>query len=96
MKRSGPFLALHTDFPDPSFVQTPEGKWYAFGTEGNGKRFQVAESDDFNSWTLLNVEALPNVAAWEEDAQHFAPDVIRRVSYSLDFGHENTKQLPRC
>ncbi|KAJ5240476.1 uncharacterized protein N7469_002067 [Penicillium citrinum] len=74
----GSKLALDNDFPDPSFVNVPGGKWYAFGTEGNGKRVQVAESDDFASWKLLNIEGLPNVAAWEEDAMHFAPDVIRR------------------
>lgn len=80
MKRSGSQLALDTDFPDPSFVNTPDGKWYAYGTEGNGKRVQIAESDDFTNWKLLDIEGLPKVAAWEEDAQHFAPDVIRRVS----------------
>lgn len=80
IKSSGSWLALDTDFPDPSFVHTPENKWYAFGTEGNGKRIQVAESDDFTTWTRLDIEGLPNVAAWEEDFAHFAPDVIQRVS----------------
>lgn len=80
LKRSGSKLALDNDFPDPSFINVPGGKWYAFGTEGNGKRVQVAESDDFTSWALLDIEGLPKVAAWEEDAMHFAPDVIRRVN----------------
>lgn len=91
MKRSGSWLALDTDFPDPSFVHTPENKWYAFGTEGNGKRIQVAESDDFTTWTRLDIEGLPNVAAWEDDSAHYAPDVIQRVSSNhLFHGIENS------
>ncbi|KAJ5085173.1 hypothetical protein N7532_009944 [Penicillium argentinense] len=77
-KRSGSYLALDTDFPDPGFIGTLDGKWYAFGTQGNGKRVQIAESNDFTTWSLLDTEGLPTVGAWEEDALHYAPDVIQR------------------
>lgn len=76
----GPWLALDTDFPDPSFVKGNDGLWYAFGTNGNGKRVQVATSPDFYSWTLLDKEALPTLAGWETSVDHWAPDVIQRVS----------------
>ncbi|RHZ60464.1 glycoside hydrolase family 43 protein [Aspergillus thermomutatus] len=74
----GPWMAINSDFPDPSFVQSADGAWYAFGTNGNGKRVQVARSADFSSWTLLDKEALPALAGWETEIDHWAPDVIRR------------------
>ncbi|KAL1964802.1 hypothetical protein VTN77DRAFT_6304 [Rasamsonia byssochlamydoides] len=77
-KRAGPQLAINADFPDPSFVQHTDGTWYAFGTNGNGKHIQVATSPDFHTWTLLDVDALPTLAGWETDVDHWAPDVIRR------------------
>lgn len=76
-------LALDTDFPDPSFIQHTDGTWYAFGTNGNGHRIQVANSTDFMNWTLLNIEALPNLSSWENEPDHWAPDVFRRVSLPL-------------
>lgn len=78
----GAVLAIDSDFPDPSFVQAADGTWYAFGTNGNGKRVQVASSVDFKSWTLLDKEALPTLASWETEIDHWAPDVIRRVILS--------------
>ena len=79
-KRSGPWKILDTNFPDPSFVQAVNGSWYAFGTNGNGKHVQVARSDDFQTWTLLDVDALPTLAGWETEVDHWAPDVVMRVS----------------
>ncbi|KAL2817311.1 glycoside hydrolase family 43 protein [Aspergillus granulosus] len=73
-----PWLAIDSDFPDPSFLQAPDGSWYAFGTNGNNRRVQVAVSSDFHSWTLTDVEALPTLAPWETAIDHWAPDVIRR------------------
>ncbi|KAJ9487300.1 hypothetical protein VN97_g6019, partial [Penicillium thymicola] len=71
-------LALNTNFPDPSFIRAADNRWYAFGTNGNGKRVQVAVSDDFNTWTLLDVEALPTLSTWETENDHWAPDVVMR------------------
>lgn len=79
-RAQGPWLALDTNFPDPSFVQHDDGKWYAFGTNGNGKRVQVATSSDFKTWNLLDKEVLPTLAGWETEVDHWAPDVIRRVT----------------
>lgn len=78
----GAVLAIDSDFPDPTLVQATDGTWYAFGTNGNGKRVQVASSVDFKSWTLLDKEALPTLANWETEIDHWAPDVIRRVIFS--------------
>lgn len=79
-KRSQSRLAIDADFPDPAFIQVPDGSWYAFGSNGNGKRIQVAQSLDFITWTLLDAEALPTTAGWETEVDHWAPDVIMRVS----------------
>lgn len=84
---------MNTDFPDPSFMKAADNKWYAFGTNGNGKRIQVARSDDFNKWTLLDVEALPTLAPWETAIDHWAPDVVMRVSpFSFRYKKNNLNQ----
>ena len=83
IQKRAPRLGLHSDFPDPSVVQGDDGTWYAFGTNGNGKRIQVATSKDFQSWTILDKEVLPTLSSWETEVDHWAPDVIRRVSFSL-------------
>jgi hypothetical protein len=86
-RAKGAWMSLHTDFPDPSFMKAADGKWYAFGTNGNGKRVQVAVSDDFNKWTLLDIEALPTLAGWETEKDHWAPDVVMRVSHLRIFSN---------
>lgn len=85
IQKRAPRLALHSDFPDPSIVQGDDGTWFAFGTNGNGKTIQVASSTDFQSWTLLDKEVLPTLSSWETDKDHWAPDVVRRVSPSFFF-----------
>ncbi|KAJ5591977.1 uncharacterized protein N7459_002346 [Penicillium hispanicum] len=77
-RAKGPWMGLNTNFPDPSFLKAADGKWYAFGTNGNGKRIQVASSEDFHAWKLLDIEALPTLSTWETDKDHWAPDVILR------------------
>ncbi|KAJ5274054.1 hypothetical protein N7478_009179 [Penicillium angulare] len=71
-------MGLSTDFPDPTFLKAADGKWYAFGSNGNDKRIQVAKSTDFNTWTLLNIDALTTLSTWETDKDHWAPSVILR------------------
>ncbi|OJJ97720.1 glycoside hydrolase family 43 protein [Aspergillus aculeatus ATCC 16872] len=77
-RSAGPWLAIDSDFPDPGFVQGDDGAWYAFGTNGNGRTVQVATSPDFESWTLLDKEAMPTLAGWETAVDHWAPDVVQR------------------
>lgn len=87
----GPRMAINADFPDPGFVKGHDGLWYAFGTNGNGKRVQVATSPDFKTWTLLDREALPTLAGWETEVDHWAPDVIQRVCYLYYFAQSGRK-----
>lgn len=58
-RANGSWLGLDTEFPDPSFLHAADNRWYAFGSNGNGKRVQVATSADFTTWKLLDIEALP-------------------------------------
>ena len=94
-KRAGPRLVINEDFADPSFVQHTDGSWYAFATNGNGKRVQVAHSPDFQSWTVLDVEALQTLSGWETDYNHWAPDVVRRVR-SLEEEEKNISTETDC
>ncbi|KAJ5081213.1 hypothetical protein N7456_013451 [Penicillium angulare] len=71
-------MGLNTDFPDPTFLKAADGDWYAYGSNGNDKRIQVAKSTDFKTWTLLNIETLTTLSTWETDKDHWAPSVILR------------------
>ncbi|GKZ79707.1 hypothetical protein AnigIFM56816_003913 [Aspergillus niger] len=95
IRATGPWLALDTDFPDPGFVQADDGTWYAFGTNGNNRTVQVAKSADFKTWTLLDKEALPTLAGWETQIDHWAPDVVRRNDgkYVLYYSGEAQQML---
>jgi hypothetical protein len=42
---------------------------------------QVASSMDFETWDLLDIEALATLSLWETDINHWAPDVVRRVRF---------------
>ncbi|KAJ5698740.1 hypothetical protein N7462_000745 [Penicillium macrosclerotiorum] len=95
-RAKGPWEGLNTDFPDPSFMKAADGKWYAFGTNGNGKHIQVAVSQDFSTWTLLDVDALPTVSSWETENDHWAPDVIMRddKKYVMYYSGESKTHAP--
>ncbi|KAL9058258.1 MAG: hypothetical protein Q9162_001857 [Coniocarpon cinnabarinum] len=79
VKRSeaGPKLG-GMNFPDPTVFH--EGNtWYAFATDGNGKRVQMASSTDFNTWTYIDRDAMPTVGGWVNaaSAQVWAPSVVK-------------------
>ncbi|KAI0398469.1 glycoside hydrolase family 43 protein [Xylariaceae sp. FL0594] len=70
---SGP--RLDVDFPDPSIIYG-DGSWKAYATSSNGKRIPVATSSDKSSWTLTDVDALPDPGSWVDTNDGiWAPDV---------------------
>jgi len=77
-KRSVSDAVITDNFPDPALIEV-DGVWYAFATNGLGKKIPTASSSDFNSWSILDSDALPTVGAWSNGANVWAPDVIRRV-----------------
>lgn len=75
----GPVLAIDSDFPDPAVLQTSDGRYFAFATQGSvaGTMYniQVARSDDLLHWTRLG-DALPVKPVWASATQDFwAPHV---------------------
>lgn len=81
-----PTRATDGDFADPCVVQTDDG-WYAFATGIEGINIQVAHSDDFSSWQVLDGhDAMPGpFPSWVGGAPGtWAPDMLRRVGSSID------------
>ncbi|KAI9710998.1 MAG: hypothetical protein M1820_002436 [Bogoriella megaspora] len=75
------------DFPDPSLIQV-DNTWYSFATCGNGYKTQIATSEDFSTWSLMqHHDALPAVGAWvsKDKGMGFpvAPDVQRMADGSF-------------
>ncbi|TKA28961.1 hypothetical protein B0A50_03373 [Salinomyces thailandicus] len=74
------------NFPDPCIVQYGS-YWYAFATRtvGSGIHIQVAQSSDFDSWSLVydddgsQKDALPDLPPWVDSSSPntWAPDVIQ-------------------
>jgi hypothetical protein len=84
IEENKPIWAIH-DFPDPGLLEH-NGTWYAFGTnpykhDPNSIHIPVATSTNFVNWTLhKDWDAMPTVGNWERKVDHWAPDVIQRVS----------------
>lgn len=73
--------------PDPAIIKS-NGRWYAFATRtlGPGAHIQVAESQDFNTWSFVPgpegsefFDALPDLPDWVDEkasntvrSSHFA------------------------
>lgn len=55
-----------------------DGQWYAFGTNGNGYKIQVARAPaPEGPWTVLGQDALPDSGGWTNQLDNWAPDVKR-------------------
>jgi GH43 family beta-xylosidase len=68
------------DFPDPTVIVAPDGKYYAYGTQGGfdgkGAHIQVASYDDGVRWQWLG-DALPAKPQWASRSPYFwAPHVL--------------------
>jgi hypothetical protein len=83
--KNKPVYAIH-NFPDPGLLHH-NGTWYAFGTnphkhDPQSIHIPVATSTDFVNWTLHEgYDAMPTLGDWEVAQNHWAPDVIERVSF---------------
>jgi hypothetical protein len=89
-----PVYAIH-NFPDPGLLNH-NGTWYAYGTNPHKHdplsiHVPVATSTDFVNWTLHEgYDAMPTLGDWEVAVNHWAPDVIQRVS---SFHYRNDQRL---
>lgn len=72
--------AIEKNSADPSYIGA-DGKYYAFSTQARGHHVPVAASDDFETWTLRNYDALPHVGGWSTGKAVWAPHVVRLVCF---------------
>ena len=82
---SGPQLVIKDNFPDPSFIER-NGAYFAFSTQNGKANVPVAFSQDFQSWELTALDAMPDMPAWAS-GDFWAPDVTKIVSGK--YGHKH-------
>lgn len=84
---SGPVIA--PNFPDPGLIKV-NNVWYAFATRTKGTTIhvQIAKSNDFNSWQIVNnadgsqKDALPQLPGWvnQTNWNTWGPSIAQLVS----------------
>jgi arabinan endo-1,5-alpha-L-arabinosidase len=72
---------VDADFPDPTVIRAPDGRYYAYATQtqrgGHWVNIQLATSSDLVHWQLVG-DALPSKPGWASRTQDFwAPHVSR-------------------
>lgn len=88
---------FNADFPDP-FVLEAGGKYYAYATNGNGRRIQVAVSDDLITWALIK-DAMPSAAKWatSQTGLTWAPEVMKiNEMYMLYYTSRDIDSNKQC
>jgi beta-xylosidase len=85
----GPVITAN--FPDPSVIQVEGGDWYAFATNNGVYNVQIATSHNFENWTVLNHDALPNAGAWSDGTNVWAPDIREIVRHFFTCHTDKTK-----
>lgn len=88
---------IKRNFPDPSAIKVGH-VWHAFATNNanGGPHVQVAVSNDFESWTYLEKDALPTVGPWSNGVGIWAPDVVQLVRVSLIYTTPGRHHVPRA
>ena len=77
---SGP--AVDSNFADPAYIKLDDTYW-AFATnkyvvhQDGQINIQISKSTDFETWDLLDIDALPVVGDWSAGFQVWAPDVVQ-------------------
>jgi arabinan endo-1,5-alpha-L-arabinosidase len=88
---------LDQDFPDPDVLGV-DGTYYAYATNGNHLNVQMAESHDFEHWSVLTHDALPQLPSWIVPGKTWAPEVtaIAPGSYVMYFTATNFQPSVQC
>lgn len=100
-RRQSAVPVMNANFPDPSWIRTTDGTWYAFATNDPGVRHvQVASAPAATGpWNVLSKDALPTVGAWCNGIEVWAPDVrqVADGSYVLYYaGSPHGPNLAHC
>ena len=91
-------------FADPSVIKV-NGTYYAYATENAAYTVPIATSPDFEHWTVLQKDALPEVGAWAVRGKNesvWAPDVIQTAKhhfvmyYTATVAGSTPKNKRRC
>jgi hypothetical protein len=83
---------IHQNFPDPSAIKVGD-VWHAFATNNkDGPNVQVASSHNFDSWTYLDKDALPDAGPWSTGKGIWAPDVVQLVREPDAHVHHSLQQ----
>nr|WP_296069253.1 glycoside hydrolase family 43 protein [uncultured Actinoplanes sp.] len=84
------------NFPDPGALLA-DGTWYAYGTNGPRGNVPVMTSPDLVHWTPAG-DALPQVGAWAEKGDTWAPEVARGPggTYLLYYTARSTATGRQC
>jgi len=67
-------FAIGQDFPDPD-VLLVGGTYHAYATNSGDINVQTATSTDLKTWKVSGEDALPELPAWAEAGNTWAPDV---------------------
>lgn len=82
VKRSIAGPVIVANFPDPGLINV-DNTWYAFATRTKGTtiHIQIATSTDFDTWNVVNDDALPDLPAWVNSTSWntWSPDVHQLV-----------------
>ncbi len=92
---------LDHDFPDPTVLRAPDGRYYAYATQTTraipALNIQVAWSDDLVHWSQPT-EALPVKPGWASTTQDFwSPCVdVRDDRYVMYFAAKSDADMGQC
>ncbi len=70
----GSTFVISQDFPDPDVLKAG-GTYYAYATNSAANNIQFATSKDLKTWTVAAADALPQLPAWAQRGNTWAPDV---------------------
>lgn len=88
---------INQDFPDPDALKVND-TYYAYATNTASANIQAAKSTDLAHWQILK-DALPNLPAWSEKGNTWAPDVTTTAdgkSYVMYFVARHTDSGKQC
>lgn len=90
-------MAIDQDFPDPSVLATG-GRYVLFATNSPAYNVQLATSRDLTTWQVKHTDALPELPAWAERGNTWAPAVTTAAdgSYLMYYVARDAASQKQC
>lgn len=94
---SAPSFVVDQDFPDPDLLQVDD-TYFAYATNSPAYNVQFATSDDLESWTVADSDALPELPSWAAEGRTWAPEVTKIApgSYAMYFTASSVSPSAQC